>query len=164
MTAAIAATIDRIISGDTLPNLLTNLCSSTPRSCNTSTADVFANPFLTSGAIFTCQTFDSKKSFHSVKGATSLIGSTPTASELITTTGRVLRISEPTVGSSVTNHISPRLIVNKISSLPCLAFSNRLLVIGFHLFGLLCQQVVSFFYRQLHKAQLQRTWFCIIVT
>jgi hypothetical protein len=59
-----------------------------------------------------------------VIGATSLIGNRPTASELMTTAGRVLRISEPSVGSRLTSQISPRRglllldVLAKVASLP----------------------------------------------
>ena len=53
ITAAIAATIDRMPAGDTSPNFRTNRCVSTPRSCNVSTAEAFVSPFLLSGVIFT---------------------------------------------------------------------------------------------------------------
>ena len=41
-------------------------------------------------------------------GAISLIGSSPAESELMTTAGRTFLISAPTVGSKLTNQISPR--------------------------------------------------------
>jgi hypothetical protein len=49
-----------------------------------------------------------------------LIGSFPTESELITTAGRNFLISAPTVGSELTNQISPRfgssgLILNDVT-------------------------------------------------
>ena len=57
----------------------------------------------------TCQMLGANAGFQSVIGTTSLIGSRPTASELMTTAGRVLRISAPTVGSKLTFQTSPRL-------------------------------------------------------
>ena len=71
-------------------------------------------------------------------GTASLIGSRPTASELMTTAGRTLRISAPTVGSKLTFHTSPRLgvelgIVDKVASLPfgaTLDFDWRFIMLG----------------------------------
>ncbi len=87
------ATISSIVISETLPNLRINLCQSTPLE---------------------------KYVFQSVIGAISLIGSFPTESELMTTAGRTFLISAPTVGSKLTNQISPRfgssgLIVNDVT-------------------------------------------------
>src|SRR5437016_12920870 len=72
------------------------------------------------------------QSFQSVIGAISLTGSLPTASELITTTGRVFRISDPMVGSSVTSHTSPRLgsasLVSVFNDVPSLPIAIRLIL------------------------------------
>lgn len=51
--------------------------------------------------------------FHSVRGTTSRTGSLETASELTTTAGRVLAVSEPRVGSRSTHQISPRVALEK---------------------------------------------------
>jgi hypothetical protein len=105
-TKAIAKLISFIISGGKIPSLRTNRCKSTPRNCRTSTAEVFVNPLSTSASTQTCQGLSSKCCFQSVRGAISLSGNFPIESTLITTTGRVLRISDPIVGFKLTNQIS----------------------------------------------------------
>jgi hypothetical protein len=47
-------------------------------------------------------------------GATSLMGSLPTASELMTTAGRSFWISAPTVGSKLMRQTSPRRGVGEL--------------------------------------------------
>ncbi|OAD19931.1 hypothetical protein THIOM_004393 [Candidatus Thiomargarita nelsonii] len=91
-------------------------------------------------------------------GATNLIGNTPMALELMTTTGRVLRISAPRVGSRFTNQISPRLasFINKISCLPFLAFYCCSFVVCYHLFGLLCQYLMPLVQLHPHEFKLRR--------
>ncbi len=54
------------------------------------------------------------------------MGRRPTASELMTTAGRVFLISAPTVVSKLTSRISPRfgggrLVLNDVTALPFLA-------------------------------------------
>src|SRR4030095_11747723 len=69
--------------------------------------------------------FPTKWSFQLGMGVTSLIGRRPTASELITTAGRVFLISAPTVGSRFTSQTSPRrggLVLDNVTTLPEFAF------------------------------------------
>ena len=84
--------------------------------------EVFESPVLPSESTRTCQMFPLKWSFHPVMGAINLRGSRPSASELTITAGRVFCISEPTVGSRLTNQMSPRfgeggLVLNEVSTL-----------------------------------------------
>ena len=72
----------------------------------TAFSDITLPPAIKNGDI--SPDVSANASFQPVKGATSLIGNFPTESELITIAGRVLRISEPSVGSSATHQISPR--------------------------------------------------------
>ena len=125
-------------------------CLSMPRNCKVSTAETFVRPLIGSGSIRTCQILDVKDSFQSVMGATNLMGKRPTTSELITTAGRVLRISVPTVGSKLTRQISLRcgveaLGLDNVSFLPCLAFYPfRLLLVVFrHPFRLLGESLAG---------------------
>ena len=114
------AIISSIVISETLPNLRINLCKSAPLSWRVSIAESLFNLLILLGSILTCQKFDEKYVFQSVIGAISLIGSFPTQSELMTTAGRTFLISAPTVGSKLTNQISPRfgrsgLIVNDVT-------------------------------------------------
>ena len=114
------AVTSNIVISETLPNLRINLCKSTPLNWRVSIAEALFNPFILLGSILTCQKFGEKYVFQSVMGAISLIGSFPTQSELMTTAGRTFLISAPTVGSKLTNQISPRfgisgLIVNDVT-------------------------------------------------
>src|SRR5680860_719971 len=78
-----------------------NLSTARLFTCKASTAEVLVTPLSPWGSTRTCQTLLRKWSFHSVTGATILMGNRPTASELMTTAGRIFRISAPTLGDLV---------------------------------------------------------------
>lgn len=123
ITNAIAAVISASVCASTVPNFSTNRSTSTPRNWSVSTTDVLVKPFCLVGSKGTSHHLSLKWSCHPVIGATRRSGSARIESELTTTTGRVLRISEPTVGSRFTRLISPCFgftgILKKVASLPC---------------------------------------------
>lgn len=79
------------------------------------------------------------------------MGSTPTASELMTTAGRVLRISAPFVGLKSTSQTSPRfgfgellfVVLNDVASLDFVAFVEGVLVVLLKLFRLLSHDLAT---------------------
>lgn len=138
--AAIAAVISCISVTLSLPRLLIKRLTSTPRICSVSMAETFVSPLVRLGSIRMCQMFRENCACQPVIGATSLIGRRPIASELITTAGRIFRISEPIVGSKFISQTSPRrglggFVFNKISPFKFTPFRIVLIVIG-HLFRL----------------------------
>ena len=133
--AAIAAVISCINVTLSLPRLLIKRLTSTPRICSASMAEIFVSPLVRLGSIRICQMFRENCACQPVIGATSLIGKRPVASELITTAGRIFRISEPIVGSKFISQISPRrglggFVFNKISPFKFTPFRIVLVVIG----------------------------------
>lgn len=145
--AAIAAVISCISIALNLPRLLIKRLTSTPRICSVSTAEIFVKPLMLLGSIRTCQTFLKNRSCQPVIGATNLIGKCPTRSELITTAGRIFRISAPIVGSKFRSQTSPRrglggFVFNKVSPFKFAPFGIVLVIIS-HLLRLFSQQAAS---------------------
>jgi hypothetical protein len=158
ITAAIAVVISSIIVEVTYPSFSSNRWMSAPRSCSVSTADVLVNPFSESGSILICQRFVANLSSQLVIGTMSLIGSFPTASELTTIAGRVLRISDPRVGSKLTRQTSP-LVGNVCSVLNYVTFQEfsplcTRLVIILDLLRLFRQDASTLYHRQLQERAL----------
>lgn len=154
-TAAMAAATSSMMPGAARPRQQMNRSTSTPRNCSTSTADSFSNPLRWSGIIRTCQRLPANTGFQPVIGATSLIGSRPIASELITMAGLCFWISAPRVGLKSTSQISPRFgvlksILDKVASLH-LSPLGVLGVVGRKLLRLLRQNPTPLFQRQFHK-------------
>jgi hypothetical protein len=101
MMTAIARVNSRRSTGDSIPIFRMNLWVSRLLVCNASVADVLVSPFSAVGSRQICQRAKAKEFFQSVIGTTNLRGSFPIWSELMTMTGRVLRISAPMVGFSL---------------------------------------------------------------
>ena len=138
--APIAAVISCISVTLSLPRLLIKRLTSTPRICSVSMAETFVRPLVRLGSIRICQMFRENCGCQPVIGATSLIGRRPVPSELITTAGRIFRISEPIVGSKFISQTSPRrglgaVVFNKIAPFKFTPFRIVLVVIS-HLFRL----------------------------
>jgi len=103
-----------------------------------------------------------KAGFQPVIGATSLMGSRPTASELTTTAGRCFWISAPRVGLKSTSQTSPRLgntwgtlgggslVLDKVAPFHVPPLSILSIVLC-QLLGLFSQEPPTFFQRELHK-------------
>src|SRR6185437_12785722 len=78
------------------------------------------------------------RSCQSVTGTTIRSGSFPMLSMLMTTAGRILRISPPTEGSKLTSQISPRLGVGTVAMkiiLPKCVEVSQVIVVYVNLFG-----------------------------
>lgn len=155
-----AITTSSMTSGETVPIRWRNRWASIPRNCRVSTADDFVSPLCESGSTHTCQMLGAKAAFQSVIGATSLIGSRPTPSELTTNAGRVLRISVPIAGSKLTSQTSARLICwlpvvfDNVASLPQLPKRGFVLtsVVVHHWLGLFGQLLSALLNWQTQKS------------
>lgn len=110
--------------------------------------EFFSNPLAVVAGTEMCHMLLTKSSFHLVNGTTILTASFPIASELMTTAGLVLLISDPTVGSNLTHHTSPRFGVSVVGLVMDRAGEGEpvfhlwiRLVVGDQLLGLGCHDL-----------------------
>jgi hypothetical protein len=107
MTVPTASTIARSSEEETAPSYRTSRRVETDFTWNASAAEGLAKPFVADGSTLTIQKAAPNSGCHAVKGTTTRSASTPTASLLTITAGRVFRISASMLGSKETCQTSP---------------------------------------------------------